>query len=99
MAYTFDGSLGKLLPGEEDKAIPAREMVILERDLDAGNLTVLLEVLVELPMSPALPKALHEEGAARLELPRLPVIWECAAHLPVDLREPDLLDEFAGCNH
>jgi len=55
MAYTFDGSLGKLLLGEEYEAIPAREMVILEGDLDAGNLTVLLEVLVELPVSPALP--------------------------------------------
>ena len=88
--------MGKLLLGEEYEAIPAREMVILERDLDAGNLTVLLEVLVELPVSPGLPKALHKERAARLELPCLPVIWECAAHLPVDLREPDLLDEFSS---
>ena len=60
MAYTFDGSLGKLLLGEEDEAVPARQMVILERDLDAGDLPVLLEVLVELAVSPALPKALHE---------------------------------------
>jgi hypothetical protein len=71
-------------------------MVILERHLDAGYLTVLLEVLKELPVSPALPKAFHEERPARLELPCLPVIRKSSAHLPVDLREPDLLDEFSS---
>lgn len=71
-------------------------MVILERHLDAGYLTVLLKLLKQLPMSPALPKAFHEDGAARLELPCLPVIWESAAYLPIDLWEPDLLDEFSS---
>ncbi len=71
-------------------------MVILERDLDAGYLTVLLKVLIELPVSPRLPKAFHEDRAARLELPCLPVIWKSAAYFPVDLREPDLLDEFSS---
>ena len=73
-------------------------MTLLEWDLDACDLTELLEKLIELFVSPALAQSLDEETASHSVqfVARIAIVGKCTAHFPIDLWEPDLLDEFAS---
>jgi len=70
-------------------------MSFLERDLNTHNLPELLELFVELFVSPVFSKTLDEKARLSIEFATLSVIWQRSAYFTIDLRESNLLNKFA----
>jgi hypothetical protein len=74
-------------------------MILIQRDLDRGDLTKRLEVFKEIFVVPILTKALNEERSLRsvvVDGLQFTIIGQSSAHFTLDLRKPDIFDKFTS---